>query len=127
MTDEQARALGERWLAACGISSELLLAVDSLRSRGLTMYRGTVSGVLWRLDEASATWWPDLRDPATRGAALEVVRERWSDPAMYLMPLWRDLACTRRVWVVARDADAEGRGSGDTEAEALVAALEAAP
>ena len=68
--------------------------------------------------------WPDLRDPATRGAALEVVRERWGEPTLCVLFDHGD-----RRWAVGRWEDGlalRGRG-GDSEAEAICSALEDAP
>ena len=67
---------------------------------------------------------PDLNDPATLGWLLRLVREAWSDPYVYAMRL----NVRRQIWVVHVPSDRHNiRGEGDTEAEALVAALEAAP
>ncbi|WP_230685439.1 hypothetical protein, partial [Streptococcus pneumoniae] len=68
--------------------------------------------------------WPDLRDPATRGAALEVVRERWGRPDLSV----RSSRAGRR-WQpdCVGTPDALLDVTGNSEAEALVAALEAAP
>lgn len=64
---------------------------------------------------------PDLADPATLGCLLALVREAWGDPLAYTM------ACYGR-WTLCSDRDEEiDPGDGPTEAEALVAALEAAP
>lgn len=80
---------------------------------------------------------PDLRDPATLGCLLALVREAYADPALYV----RLSDTTRqsdgvRAWEVlgwldpARSPDGRGgswRGWGyASEAEALVAALELA-
>ena len=65
---------------------------------------------------------PDLADPATLGCLLALVREAWGDPHMHAYP---DL-----TWCVFNFKSASLPvcvGRGDTEAEALVAALEAAP
>lgn len=62
---------------------------------------------------------PDLTDPATLGCLLALMREAWGNPTI----------CTDfdgRVWSCIT-ADGITIGYGETEAEALVAALEAAP
>jgi hypothetical protein len=72
---------------------------------------------------------PDFDDPATRGALLELVREAWADPEAYA-GVWRcEDARGQYRWVVwgSRDGIPTILGGGATEAEALVAALEAAP
>jgi hypothetical protein len=68
--------------------------------------------------------WPDLDDPATLGCLLYLVREAWG--AERASAWWGE---ANKEWV----ADVRGRDDRgpvfvkDTEAEALVAALEAAP
>ena len=69
--------------------------------------------------------WPDFRDAATRGAALEVVRERWGAPEGHLYPFERKAGV--RSWVFRRFYGADFTSEGDSEAAALLAALEAAP
>jgi hypothetical protein len=61
---------------------------------------------------------PDLTDPATVGCLLALVREAWGDQMMFAFP---DAFPDR--WTVV-DVDI---GHHETEAAALVAALEAAP
>ena len=66
---------------------------------------------------------PDLEDPATVGCLLALVREAWGDPLICVA-----VDNTGCGWWV--DGWADPRVSSklhDTEAEALVAALEAAP
>jgi len=67
--------------------------------------------------------WPDLTDPATLGCLLALVREAWGDPCLHvgLLPArWG-------VWTSQNMPLHECVGKALTEAEALVAALEAAP
>lgn len=71
------------------------------------------------------TWLPDLTDPATLGCLLALVREVWGDSEMHMTlgaKGWVWLTGESRVYGVVMPINA-----GDTEAEALVAALEAAP
>ena len=90
---------------------------------------------------------PDLTDPATLGCLLALVREAWAQPEMCcgrsIAPGWGVyLALVREAW--GQDDVSASRYKerwcvevtppgglhyvyGDTEAEALVAALEAAP
>ncbi len=64
---------------------------------------------------------PDLTDPATLGCLLALVREAWGDP--HVCSGFRQFSLHPVVWVPSQDK----HFSGTTEAEALVAALEAAP
>ena len=67
---------------------------------------------------------PDLTDPATLGCLLALVREAWGDPhasVWYDSEYWQ--SGNRWAW----HAKGQSRVDYDTEAEALVAALEAAP
>jgi hypothetical protein len=68
---------------------------------------------------------PDLNDPATEGCLLALVREVWGDSEMHMTlgaKGWVWLTGESRVYGVVMPINA-----GDTEAEALVAALEGAP
>jgi hypothetical protein len=64
---------------------------------------------------------PDLGDPATIGCLLALARGAWVDEALYAKPPNRD--CTRWRAFTGQDCAAHG----DTEAEALAAALLGAP
>jgi len=130
MSLAEAEALGRRLVACEGFR---LMAGMRVRA-GLVEWRG------WhRITEGTANlpvippggdFWPDLRDPATRGCVLELVRERHGVPSLQCGheggwdPGWDS-------WTVTNPP---GRGHGcrivssqcASEAEALVAALEGA-
>jgi hypothetical protein len=151
LTDGEARALGERWIAAGGGWRRGMWArptdpskppndrggwlVSDVRADGVPLFDFDWYGDMREPLPADA--WPDPRDPATRGAMLEVVRERWGIPGLSVR-LWPSPSWT--VWEDGPHADRplchEVPGAahlgplpikGPTEAEAFVAALEAAP
>lgn len=102
-------------------------------SRGEAVLVGNTSGGSERasLDSLAANWLPDLDDAGTRGHLLALVREAWAGAAAIVYPkIEGDKFTTEmRGWVcVVPDAPPNLRAfTGDTEAAALVAALEAAP
>ena len=63
---------------------------------------------------------PDLSDPATLGCLLALVRIAYGDPSFVVR-------CVAGLWYEESNTRALVARGGDTEAEALVAALEAAP
>lgn len=126
MTEEQI-ALGRRAVACKGWRW-----MDGMKANNDPEYGSVVSSCWssstsirmpdWRMDEVmSGRWLPDLADPATLGCMLTLVREAWGEPTMsahfYDAEAWWEVLGYRR---------APGKPA-DTEAEALVAALEAAP
>lgn len=116
MTDEEATALGKR-LVACQHFRPM---------RGMLDMQGRTweQSLLWRWSPSVDR--PDIREPATKGIVLALVREAWAADFI-------DVVCEQAndhedggyVWRVNLPWSKDTRGT--TEAEALVAALEAAP
>lgn len=145
MTEEQT-ALARRAVACKGWRRmEGMLTTEGYRVLAtwrdtLTVAKGTFvytliereGGWLWHwydpavrdfAEDESGALLPDLQDPATLGCLLALVREAWGDPRTVVVPL------SGGRWGVAipnvlRQSPTH---KGDTEAEALVAALESAP
>lgn len=81
-------------------------------------------------------WLPELSDPATLGCLLALVREAHGEETAHTRPFkgrWlveRETRPYLHEWLCSCGTWGEGEGhvvGGDTEAEALVAAFEAAP
>lgn len=136
MTPAEAEALGRRWIAAGGGWRDGMLAGGGHPRRTLfgSSQSGSTYGYALPLPKnkrgvqlrppcppLDPKAWPDLRDPATRGAALEVVRERWGDPTAYVRYSheWKSWYAYAGTWCPVG-------GAHDSEEAALVAALEAA-
>lgn len=133
MTPEQAEVLGRR-LVACKHFRWMpgMLRDDGHRFIGLDATNGEEHGFVATAEEGGGTHWcwpqhlrdakccPDPRDPATVGCLLALVREAWRTPDACLY--YRDDG-----WHVGSYLDDSETDPFDTEAEALVAALEAAP
>lgn len=141
MTQTEQIKLGQRWLAAGGGYGEGWQVFE-------TDY-GTIARLVWRdadhwhavtagptrawlriRHENMGTRVPDFSDPATKGAALEVVRERWG-----IKRLWVEFQVDNAMWSVGdwvlgwACLDGETPPPdimADSEEELLVAALEAA-
>jgi hypothetical protein len=67
---------------------------------------------------------PDFTDPATVGCLLAAVREAWGDRGIHVRPVYRHVDGYR--WSVFPGGQRWATGRGDTEADALIAALEVA-
>jgi len=99
--------------------------------RGACRYASPMGGVEWAVVAlpvpTSSDVLPDLTDPATLGCLHALVREAWGDPRATLYPMEADGSGGWLGWGLVLS---DGRGVGpfaEAEAEALVAALEAAP
>ena len=62
---------------------------------------------------------PDFTDPATVGCLLADAREAWASPTLFARP-------TASGWTVMRGRGMGKLSDGETEADAIIAALEAA-
>lgn len=83
----------------------------------------SASGDLRDYDPAA---WPDVRDAATRGVLLEIVRERWGDDLLYIKIQDDSEYLDQREWcLILRDGKCKQYGA--SEEEVLLAALQFAP
>jgi hypothetical protein len=108
-----------------------LVACKHFRAmRGMRDLQGRTwdEALLWRWSNEFDV--PDLSDPATLGCVLAMVREAWG-PVAHAMPWGHSSLSPAPVgWsmmLTAYDNLPTAKLSAPTEAEALVAALEAAP
>lgn len=108
-----------RWMS--GMSTDGMTVVDADET-GICVVRKGTRQHYWAPDLAL----PDLADPATLGCLLALAREAWDDPQVHAAPLcgMKNNHVGWRIWL---GRDLTLYFDGDTEAEALVAALEAAP
>lgn len=132
MTAEEATALGKRLVACKGFRP----------MRGMLDMQGRTwdTSLLWRWNSTVDV--PDLRDAATRGCALQLLREAWRCPTAYVrqstgrrasdnLPAWE----VEDLWLDAQACAMLGttrEGSVrcwgfSCEEEALVGGLESAP
>lgn len=112
MTDTEAEAIGKRLVACKGFRP----------LRGMLDMQGRTwdQSLLWRWDSTCDV--PDLRDPATLGCVQALVREA------HAVQFLQVSVKISREHGYQFDCHPHHRGQWvDTEAEALVAALEAAP
>ncbi len=100
-------------------------------SQSCNIHQCPDSGGPWVKTDDNGQWkperdlLPDLTDPATLGCLLALVREAWASPLAQVSPM-----LPQGGWVCYPNNTEERYGlyfRGETEAAALVAALEAAP
>ena len=120
MTDAEAEALGRRLVACKGFRV----------MRGMLDMQGRTWGrdLLWRWRNDLDV--PDLRDPATLGCVLALVREAWKDNGLGCICQDVGLMNGGKMWSLIGEGGELVRYRlryHESEAEALVAALEAAP
>jgi len=112
MNEEQARDLGRRAVACKGFRP--MPGMKDFDGRTWT------PDLLWRWTPKVDL--PDLRDPATLGCMLALVREAWGDPTISAQ-----FSDSCGWWEIIGNGLVVDVGTDKTEAEALVAALEASP
>ena len=122
---------GWRWLPGMNARYRAMACtVIGVRGSDLCLSRPEFVGdPFWEdggwISGGAASLLPDLSDPATLGCLLAMVRAAWDDPQIHVAPLW---SMNRSVgWRVWFGRDLTLYFDGHTEAEALIAALEAAP
>lgn len=132
MNEEQAIELGRRAVACKGWRwMPGMLALDStdeehpgrvIDDRKSLVYEDADGAI--REGVVSRSDLPDLRDPATLGCLLALVREAWGKPLLYVEPEEDEI--DGLAWYVwdAGEARSYSRGLHRSEAAALVAALE---
>lgn len=117
MTPDELRALADRAVACRHFYP--MRGMRDLQGRTWT------PDLLWRWNRTVDR--PDLSDPATLGCLLALVREAWGDECACVLPV--DYGPGDIMWVCQLTAGGRSLTARHwaTEAEALVAALEAAP
>lgn len=116
MTDDEATALGKRLVACKGFHP----------MRGMLDMQGRTwdQSLLWRWSNDVDV--PDLRDPATLGCVLALVRVAFNDEGIGAIRQFVGLANGGCMWSLIGFGGELGKYYA-SEGEALVAALEAAP
>ena len=133
MDKEAAEALGRRavacngwrWLPGMLATNGAMMIGQQVGSEELIFADPADEGAAphWVWPSHLRDWCPNLTDPATLGCLLALVREAWGRHSVITMPGFGRWGIGFLV-----DGGIQSLGvSGLTEAEALVAALEAAP
>lgn len=131
--------LGRR-AVACGHWRWMPGAVDQHGRRVLAVEVDEAGGCRLHYASEAGRWWlpldlwsrgvggveavPDFDDAATKGCLVQLVREAWDDPMLHAEP---EPDGSWMAWFRVTPRVGHRAGGGTTEAEALVAALEAAP
>ena len=103
------------------------LARALVRDRSTAYMNGSVN-LMWTA--VTSSWLPDLTDACTLGGLLALVREAWQDTGLVAAGTWGNGTW---IWQISGGKlhgstfRSMSDGRFDTEAAALVAALEAAP
>ena len=131
---ETTEALGRRavacpgWKWVCGMRPLFVCDDGEVAFTSRVAVYSNPDGSSYYEDEPSDGSFPDLEDPATLGCLLHLVREAWSDE--YLTMEWNrgggEWWCSPSVPSKPGRDPYDTLFEGRTEAEALVAALEAA-
>jgi len=148
LTDDQARDLGLRAVACEGWRLQEGILLRHLEQPSITLrvvgLDSDQEGFGWMLDESGGDdsghmieikprpilgqYAPDYRDGPTLGVLLSLVRGGHGMPCLHATHYWTGPG--KEQWSVVDEGDRSDdapRWRGPTEAEALVAALEAAP
>lgn len=146
MTQDELRALGERWKACPGFRWRPGMWIEWERPSGAGGHQWMPSAarvvdlpmgplpITYGLVDPDSVWrdaWPVLSDPATRGVLLEDVREAWGSEWMVAIDEEQIYGRDGRLWTIQMirvGAIGQDRWfSAASLPEALVCAREAAP
>ena len=132
-TIEQWVEHGRAWRSLGWAPASISWAAILIGKRGDTHCAYSTSGLL-RSDgtvysDYFVEWVPDMRDPGTRGHALAQVRDAWDEPFLFTSVVddGEDFDDDALQWTVTGPEQGPGIDFYPSEAEALLAAREAAP
>jgi len=103
-----------------------MLSTHQARFMGGNLWQQRVGGIFADPNDPKGGEEPDFADPATLGCLLAAVREAWQAPYMHVVWMGNTPAgpSTSSWWSACIDCRVVGHGP--TEADALIAAIEAA-